>query len=371
MKTLLIILNQLIIRRFYELNAGFFLFLFIMFFGIVPPSQMVYYHLTIMESILAIPAFFVLVASFWFWYNFKCLQFVWKKLQEPENEFIYVLNQFSTFTQFTVLVVVQLGIYLPFLLYGLSVAGLGFMQGKWLISSGLLVFHCLLCGLNVSLFYYKINHPNPEKSYFLVNYLFNWRSQKSLPILFIEFVFNDLKWLWLLIKSFDLLILWGFLALFKGETYDGRIVAMAFLVGLLTNCNLVFQIRRFENTFFNFSRNLPYSLPQRFAYWGGFYTFLLLPEFLFMLQQIPYGLFWLDFAAFFLFGNGLLLYFHSLLYRLGENMDLYLRWVFGLFMGAYFLVLFQMYWLIVLLSLAQAYRIFQKHYYRFEKLETL
>jgi hypothetical protein len=339
-----------------------------MLFGIVPSSQLVYYHRTIMDSILAIPAFLGLVSIIWLWYGLKCLRFVWKKLQEPESEFIYILNQFSPLVQLLSLGLVQIIIYLPVLLYGLLVAMVGFGQGKYLTSSVLVLFHCLVCGLSTGLFYYKINHPNSEKSYFLATYLFNWRSPKPLSVVVIEFILNDLKWLWLLLKGFDLLLLWFFLVVFRGENYDSRIVAMGFWLGLLANCGLVFQIRCFENTFLNFSRNLPYSFPRRFAEWALAYAFVLLPEFLFIFQQMFEGLSLLDFIAFFLLGEGILLYFHCLLYRLGENMDLYLRWTFGLFMGGYFLILFQMYWLIGLISLGQAYRIFRRYYYRFEQI---
>jgi hypothetical protein len=370
MKSILIILNQLIIRQFYELNAGLFLFLFVLLFGIVPPSQLVYYHLTIIEGILAIPTFLLIVSGLWFFYNLKCLQFIWKQLNEPANEFVYVLNQFPPYIQFLSYLTIQIGVYSPVLIYGLAVAVVGFGQAKWLLASGIILFHWGLCGLNATAFYYKINHPNPEKSYFLLSYLFNWRSPKTFPILIIEFVFNDLKLMWGLIKAFDLLIMSGFLYFFASETYDARIIFMGFLVGLIANCVLVFQIRRFENTFLLFSRNLPWSLPKRFADWGLVYSLILAPEFLFLLNQIPQSLHWQDFMAIVLFGNGLLLGFHSLLYRLGEDMDSYLRWVFGGFIAVYFLVLFGLYGVVAGLSLFWAYQSFRKHYYRFEKLEN-
>jgi hypothetical protein len=77
--------NKTLVRSFYIQYAGFFLFLFIVFFGIVAPSQQPAYHYALIRGMLAAPVFLWLVAGCWLLYAIKIVQFVRRVLESPEG----------------------------------------------------------------------------------------------------------------------------------------------------------------------------------------------------------------------------------------------------------------------------------------------
>ena len=53
------ILQSVLINHFYKLNAGFFIFLFFLLFGVVRGGQLIEFHLGLIQAILGGPLFFI------------------------------------------------------------------------------------------------------------------------------------------------------------------------------------------------------------------------------------------------------------------------------------------------------------------------
>ncbi len=92
MLSLIRTINKVIVSKFYEQNAGFFLFVFFLMFGIVESSQLVSYHLSLIAGIIESTVFLAVVCTGWLIYMAKCLQFVLSRLDLPENEFLFRLG---------------------------------------------------------------------------------------------------------------------------------------------------------------------------------------------------------------------------------------------------------------------------------------
>src|ERR1700748_21351 len=81
---------------FYQQNAGFFLLLFVLFFGVVAPSEQLAYHYTLILGMLETPLFLGIVLFAWLLYGLKPIRFLLGSLDEPEASFLYKLAALSS-----------------------------------------------------------------------------------------------------------------------------------------------------------------------------------------------------------------------------------------------------------------------------------
>ena len=84
--------NKILLSAYYRQNAGFFLFLFVVFFGIVAPSQQLAYHYALILGMLAAPAFLFVVGVAWLLYAGKVFRFVTRVIDSREGLLLYQLK---------------------------------------------------------------------------------------------------------------------------------------------------------------------------------------------------------------------------------------------------------------------------------------
>src|SRR6201746_1856947 len=85
--------HKVFIARFYTQNAGFFLFIFVMMFGIVQGGLLLRYHYQLIMGILEVPAALLVALGLWSLYLFKCMKFVSKTIIAPDGFFLRILNE--------------------------------------------------------------------------------------------------------------------------------------------------------------------------------------------------------------------------------------------------------------------------------------
>src|ERR1700761_8241103 len=88
MKSVAAILNKIIVKTWYNEQAGFFL----VFFGAVAPSMQLAYHYSLIKGMLEVPVFMGLVALAWLGYAGKTDRFVSRILRSPEYLFLHKLQ---------------------------------------------------------------------------------------------------------------------------------------------------------------------------------------------------------------------------------------------------------------------------------------
>src|SRR5581483_208629 len=101
------ILWKALIRQYYRQNAGFFLFFFLLFFGIVAPSQQLAYHYAIILGMLQAPALLALVLFCWLLYAIKCIRWIGGVMQSPGHTFLHILPLIGRMSAFLLLLEVQ------------------------------------------------------------------------------------------------------------------------------------------------------------------------------------------------------------------------------------------------------------------------
>lgn len=364
------IFNRVIGVPFYQRNAGLFLFIFILMFGIVPGQQLLYYHLNLMYAMLGSWLFMSIVAGIWLLYGLKCFQFTMKTLSEPPNQFLYVTSNLPKKAQFNALFPAQVFIYLPVLMYSLIVAGVGFYDGQFIAATFVICFNSAICFISTILYRRKLNNPNPEKVFFLSKF-FTIRYIKSYPLFFISQLVNEMKVIFVVTKFFSAIIIIAFLNGFFIDTYDSRVVMLGFMAGLTAHCVMVFEFRKFEESFLGFYRNLPVTSIKRLLKYAVVYALILLPEWIIFASAIPDRLYFSDAMWLPFFGTGILVLYHCLLYKPPLDMERYLQWVFGISTVLFFLILYKVYVLIIGILLLLSLFFFFRWYYCFEQAEEI
>ncbi|MBA2407935.1 MAG: hypothetical protein H0V65_08095, partial [Chitinophagales bacterium] len=348
------IINRIISVTFYQRHAGLFLFIFIIMFGVVQGQQLLSYHLTLINAMLSSMLFMSVVCLIWTLYALKCIQFVLKTFSEPQHQFLYVFAALTRAQQFNTLFAAQLTIYLPVLIYSIIVVLVAFAGGNIYAGMFVLSYNLLLCLLSTSLYQRKLNNPDPEVRFFLDRF-FQFQFKRPYALFFIAQLLNEMKVIFVVTKFFSAIIIIAFLKGFFIDTYDSRVVMLGFLAGLVAHCVLVFEFRKFEESYLSFYRNLPLSLFKRYLTYLTVYALILVPEWIIFIAGIPETVYPLDATWLPCFGIGFLLFLHCLLYKRGMDMDRYMPWVFAVTAVLFFLILYKAYLIISALLLLLSY----------------
>ncbi|MEO7768576.1 MAG: hypothetical protein ABIS01_14195, partial [Ferruginibacter sp.] len=113
MKTIATLLMKVLVKQFYIINAGFFLFLFFFFFGMVNGGQLISYHQSLIRGMIGSPVFMAVVWCAWLLYNIKCILFCHNIIKADDSHYIYALKSLSTSTQILLYFLVATLQYMP------------------------------------------------------------------------------------------------------------------------------------------------------------------------------------------------------------------------------------------------------------------
>ena len=157
------ILVKSLVKPFYRRNAGLLTFLLFMMLGAVGRANeagLLEYHYSLIRGILLDQTIFIMVLLAWFLYARKCGQFVAQTLRKEDFSFLNILSLMDAWRSYKLLLLVQLLLFLPVLLYALVVAGVGFYS-KW---NGpvilMLSFNLILCLLSARWYLYLLQNPH-------------------------------------------------------------------------------------------------------------------------------------------------------------------------------------------------------------------
>src|ERR1700679_3592539 len=153
------VLNKTLVKSFYFQHGGFFLFLFIVFFGIIAPSKQWEYHYALIRAILKAPDFLALVVFVWLLYAGKVVQFVLRVLDSPEGLFLFQLRCLSPIQCYWLLLRAQSRLFLPVSVYVLLIAGVGIRCGAWMETIAVILYVAGTCGVSAMLYYRRLGNP--------------------------------------------------------------------------------------------------------------------------------------------------------------------------------------------------------------------
>jgi len=282
------VINKTLVRSFYLQHAGFFLFLFIVFFGIVVPSQQVAYHYALIRGILEAPGFLLLVAIAWLLYAGKVVQFVFRVLDSPEGLFLCRMRCLAPATCYRLLLWVQHRMFLPVSGYAVIIAGVAIRRGAWAEAMAVLLFVAGICGVSAILYYRRLRYPGMVSEWGSRR-LTGARGHRYVPYwsILLRFLATRNGWLLVGVKVFSCGLLYLLLRLQTPEDYDLRAVYFTWCMALFGHSILLLRCQRLEVGGLLFYRALPVSLAGRLGQYGLFCLLLLLPEMLVLGWMTP------------------------------------------------------------------------------------
>ena len=325
--------NKILLSAYYRQNAGFFLFLFVVFFGIVAPSQQLAYHYALFQGMLAAPAFLFVVGVAWLLYAGKVFRFVTRVIDSREGLLLYQLKSLPPRRCYGVLLKVQSVAFLPVSAYALAIAGVAAYEGAWTSAVLVPAYVALICGLSAAGYYRRLAHPGAVRGGLL-----RQRRPQRAPYwsILLRYLFDDNLGLLTAIKIFGCLLLYLLLRQQTPVDYDLRMPYFVYSVALFGHGILLFRCRRLEETRLICYRALPVSLRKRFGQYCLFYFLLLLPEMLVLGWLTADPIRFIDTLELILSGYSLLVLLNSCLFvialKTGDFLKLCLV-IFGILYG--------------------------------------
>lgn len=354
------ILIKIFANGFYRVHAGLFMFVFLVMVGAVDPGQLLNYHKTLMLAFISSPLMLMMVFAVWLVYSIKTWHYTIGQLFAVNQTFLfYSSTSFSKKQQVKDWMLAQAAMLLPVIAYGLIAVVVGVWHHYYITPIAILIYLALLSWLGAYIYTTLINRQiDGGKQSLLLRWSSKWH--KPFYSLFIYHVFDKMKVRYLITKAISYLIVNGVFLLFADVQHDIRVASIAMLGIAAAHMVIVFEERRFEETYLAFARGLPHT---RLRLFGGFalaYLVLLLPEGIWLFSRFNPLLA----AELMLFGLSVVLLFHSLLYWMGLNMDRYLQYVLGLFMVLFWIILFRQIGALVILNGVVAFLFFYNYYYK-------
>jgi len=358
------ILHKVLVTHFYSVNTGFFLFVFFVLFGM--PQNVKEFHLSLIDAIIKNSSILALVMVAWVLYNTKCMDYTLKQLRLPKQNFLFSLHSLRYVTLFFYMVYIQLMIYLPVFIYALFVIVIAIQKGYIACAIEIILFTAVVTGLT-PLLYVRVLQRKPLMQGLPQLPRLTAKMGKPLFSLPLYNIWNNRKQMLLVSKTFSLLMLYAFIKMYLPDHYDIRPTLLCVMLAAAVNCAIVFEMKLFEDVFLQMQRNFPLSILQRFGNAAFSFFLLMLPELLFIWKGYPLYFCLADFTQLLLFAVGLPLLFYACLFTDDTNMDSYLRIVFGILAGLFFIILYNPGIVLGIAITLMAFGLYASYYYSFEK----
>lgn len=276
------VLHQLFVSQFYKLNTGFFLFWFLLFFGVVSGSSLISYHLSLIQAIITIIPLQVIVMAGWLLYALKCLRYMENTLLRYNASFLHVLGGVNG-RRLNVLVGYCYALALaPVTVYALVVTVIAVQQSKYGVALSIILFLVTVSVWPVRRLTRMIKAAVPvPTTLFYEKWL---RRSKPLPWYWflVQYAVKERKMNLLVLKSFSLFL---FFLAFIWLSDDFVKPAFMLLLVLVALAHAVFMLvlQKFKEEKLLFIRNLPVPVWKRLGLFVLPVCLLFVPELLFML----------------------------------------------------------------------------------------
>jgi hypothetical protein len=364
LKSTATILQRSIAAPFYRRNAGFFLFIFFLLFGMQPNlKQTLEFHLLLINGIATTLNFFIITAAIWVLYAFRTIHFFNGCLKNKAYNFLQTLNTIEAGKRFLQLLLLSVQLLLPVICYGMLAVILA-VKNNHIPGAAAIFFTLLLITFLTSIIFYSLLQKNKREKIRLP--LPSLRLPDTLFSFLLKFIFNEQFILLLLLKIITFSCLY-FFAKTDPTIFEDRMLWMIYLTALIGHCILIYRNQHFMELKMSFFRNMPVKPVSTLFSLLGVYLVVLIPEIWALkgvaIQQHDI----INYVWMILTGPALLLLLHCLLYTEDMKMEGFLQLLFGVWIVTIFFSLSSNRWMLPLICLGMAIFIFFNSYYAYEK----
>ncbi len=288
MKAILHVVNRCWVAEFYRRNAGFFLLVLLGAFAFLRPLE----HITLAKYALQLPLVLGVYGGLWALYALKILRFVGQTLDQPDHEILFHLRLLPRRARWLVLLVVQVQLLQPALLYAVFVVWLGYAPGAGWGVAAVVGWMTLLVLGGAAWLDHRLRNPHAEQNRWRLGTWLPFNGRRRYALYFPEHLLRREPVLLGLTKAGSLTLLWGVCRLYPTDDYDERLISLGVLVAAAVQGPLLAAWKGFEDQHLGFVRNLPFSLPRRAGLYLLTAAVLWLPETLVLLRNRPVGVSW-------------------------------------------------------------------------------
>lgn len=357
------VLHKVFTTRYYKLNTGFFLLLFILLFGLLNGQATIDLHHAIMQAITGSWAYCGIAMLVWTLYNIKCITFCIKELDEPKNMFLYSMQGLTNTKQYLLLLRTHATLYLPLLIYAAVTTCVGIAEHEYARTAVFLLFVTASCMAGAWVYRQKINSSWKQPLIQLPD--IGLGGKKSFSFYLVHYSLHYRKWTFIGIKLLSLLLLQVMVTANSNKmSREAICVLIMFLVS--AHSLLPVYYVRFVEEGMPFLRNMPISLVKRYSMFVLTYAIIFLPELLFLLLNeqhiMPVQLILSLYAV----AISQLLLYTSLLYMKGMRTEQYSMWVCGIFFVTLLLLASLNLWPVFVAELVVASVLYVVLYERYE-----
>lgn len=361
-------LLRLIVAQFYKQNTGLFLFLFLLFFGIIPPQHLIATHATLIQAQLSNIPLMVGVSFFWVLYAGRCIRFSDQILSKYSHSLLnlyQVLPKRKIFRQMSSCFLIM---YLPVLVYGLLLISIATNQAiYWYVmgATPLLIITsiCSVTWMTRSL----LNPKESSKNHWKIPLLTRTTLTQhiSLKFVLLSYLWHDKKIGLVAQKLFSYLCFNFFFIRNASIFREDYFTFFIFLMGAM-NALLIFNTHKLTEEKLSFLRNLPLSMSHRIFMIMMTALVLFVPELIMMFISGYELLSALDSLILYgILGSQFVLLF-SILYTSSLSLKKYVQYIFLLLLSYLFLYLLLPTVLIILFNLGLAFLIYHEQYHAYE-----
>jgi hypothetical protein len=358
------VLNKILVKEYYRLNAGFFLVIITVAFGFMSGTE----HHALAEFFIASPLLLFVPIGMWAIYLLKIINFNRSQVNLPQNQFLYTFNLWSYARQvlpFFLIVVTQ---FMPAILYGFFLIVMALKNAFYVpvVIIPIALFLFLLIGTVTLL--RQLNHVASEATVGILKKYLDHRLTKPLTQFYLEYLTRQDPALIFGTKIFSGLLIFAVTQLYSGESYDVRLLAMGCALSFSASFMVIRQIHYFENKVFVLLRNLPIPVIRRTTTFLFVFLILCLPEITIIIKYFPDALNWMEAPSVILFGISTGLLFYGLHFTEVIHQKNFERPVFALVIGWILLILFRVpVFVLVLANSGIGIWLVGKYFYRFEQ----
>jgi hypothetical protein len=318
------LLQRVLVQRFFFMNGGFFLVLFLLLFGVIDPGTSIRLQIDLMAMMATKPALLAGAMALLGLYFIKCLRFAMSQTTQPEFAVLYELQALSPRILRRYLALAFGGMYSPALAYSLCVVAVNVHNGAWWVAGVTVILQTALLVLGVeSLMRRFLNRLQPSSFDRLEQKLGRLRPDYlRFGQYFSAYLLTRKKVLLLLLKAGSLLLLQLMVYINRDEPERaGTFYVLLFLI--VAHGLVPWHLRRFSEGL-PWLRNLPIPLSRRYAAFAGTYALLFLPEVIFLLLHVRSSLSYVEMLSFYALSVTMLCGLHAVLYLPRITMDRYL-----------------------------------------------
>jgi hypothetical protein len=361
MKSILHILLKIWVQQFYQRNAGFFLFLFVVLFGVV--QYPLTYHFKLMQGIVTSYIILFIAIIIWILYAAKCGALILKSIAK-EKIWLYQLQAIDTKQLLFSLAAVQVMLYLPATVYILFTIGVGVYIKQYLAVVILTLFLILIHIVCVALYCQSLFDDGVQVQ-LLNKPLFTYRFPKGFFSFLLWYNFYRGKLKTVAVKFFSFLLLFIPLV-WNSDHIELSDFVLFFQMSIAAHAVIVYDSVQFLEKDFRVLRNMPLPIYKMLLLFVVTYIVLLLPETFFLYyygNKVHLGV---SISSLLLYYMGQLLLFTALAYEKHQKIESYLLYIGLITAFSLMLTPFKSFGWIGGALVVVAFSLFSNNYYLYE-----